>query len=204
METGRRQLLLFAVLCEGGMAINGLALGYWLEIPVFAAVVPDLMTLALGILSALPLTAIFLTLYHFPVGPFAEIRRLCDSLIGPLFRDSTSADLALISVLAGLGEEILFRGVMQVGLSGWLGSTSGLLLASLAFGLLHAITPGYVVLATSFGIYLGWLYQATGSLVPPIVGHALYDFLVLWYLHRATPSTPYPLPEMLKDPEDLP
>ena len=60
-----------------------------------------------------------------------------------------------------------------------------LLLASLLFGLAHAITRTYVVLATVFGIYLGWLWTASGNLLVPIVAHALYDFVALSALVRA-------------------
>jgi membrane protease YdiL (CAAX protease family) len=34
------------------------------------------------------------------------------------------------------------------------------------------------------GLYFGWLLIASGSLWPPIVAHALYDFVALCYLLR--------------------
>ena len=77
--------------------------------------------------------------------------------------ECTVADLALISLLAGLGEELLFRGLIQDGLVGWLGPWPALVLTSVLFGLMHPITPGYAVLATLAGAYLGWVYLATGE-----------------------------------------
>ena len=48
----------------------------------------------------------------------------------------------------------------------------------------HWSTPLYFLLATITGIYLGWLYWATGSLVAPVLAHALYDFIALVVIVR--------------------
>ena len=50
---------------------------------------------------------------------------------------------------------------------------------AILFGLLHAVNAAYAVLATLMGLYLGWLWMATGNLAVPIVAHAVYDFLAL-------------------------
>jgi membrane protease YdiL (CAAX protease family) len=52
------------------------------------------------------------------------------------------------------------------------------------FGLLHAVNAAYAVLAALMGLYLGWLWTATGNLAVPIVAHAVYDFLALEYILR--------------------
>jgi membrane protease YdiL (CAAX protease family) len=74
---------------------------------------------------------------------------------------------------------MLFRGFLQAWLETMLGSLGGLLVASFLFGAAHPITAGYVVIATLMGGYLGWLWQASGNLLVPIVTHALYDLVVL-------------------------
>src|SRR5205085_12118606 len=102
-----------------------------------------------------------------------------------LFQRGTLLDLAAISVLAGFGEEMLFRGVLQDLLSRWLGPWPALAFASVLFGLLHLITPTYAVLAALMGAYLGWLYARTGNLLVPIMTHTLYDFFALSYIVRS-------------------
>ena len=52
------------------------------------------------------------------------------------------------------------------------------------FGLVHAITPTYFVLASLAGAYLGGVYALTGDIAAPIVAHAVYDFVVLLVLVR--------------------
>jgi uncharacterized protein len=126
---------------------------------------------------------------------FVWVGRLLDKVhqvLDLLFRGNrTQWAIIAVSLLAGFGEELLFRGVIQAGLEQLTGAAAGLLLASLIFGLLHAITPAYFLLATIMGLYLGLLYQQTGNLLIPCLVHALYDWAAItWYLRgRTTVST---------------
>jgi hypothetical protein len=96
--------------------------------------------------------------------------------------------LALISVLAGFGEEMLFRGLLQSLFTQWLGFWFGVLIANLFFGLAHLITPAYAVIATLMGVYLGCLWVGSDNLLTPIVAHAVYDFLALVYVVKLRAS----------------
>ena len=91
-------------------------------------------------------------------------------------------DLALISALAGLGEELLFRGVLQTVLAGAVGLGLAVALTSIVFGLAHFISFTYAAYATVVGVYLGVLLIVFGNLLVPVVAHAAYDFLALVYL----------------------
>ena len=90
-------------------------------------------------------------------------------------------------MLAGLGEELLFRGVIQ----SWLVSETnlwlGLAVTSILFGLAHFISRTYAVYAAVVGAYLGWLFIAFDNLLVPILTHAAYDFFALVYLVRLRP-----------------
>jgi membrane protease YdiL (CAAX protease family) len=111
---------------------------------------------------------------------------LIEIQLAPHLRQCSLWELALISLAAGVGEELLFRGVMQTALARWSGSTAvGVGLASLAFGAVHAVSLTYLVLAGLIGVYLGWLFLATDNLAPPILAHAIYDFAALVYLLRS-------------------
>ena len=46
---------------------------------------------------------------------------------------------AAVTLATGIGEEVLFRGLIQEGLSGVLGGVGGLIAASLVFGLSHKV-----------------------------------------------------------------
>ena len=87
----------------------------------------------------------------------------------------------MIAALAGIGEETLFRGVIQAAVAQHVGGPRGvwlgLLVAAVLFGLLHPVTPMYAVLAGAIGLYLGWLWLVGGNLLLPIVTHGVYDFV---------------------------
>lgn len=171
-----------AILFEGGLAILGWVLGWWLELPALGGATLSLTAIGLGIAACLPMVLAFVLILGSQLPPFRKIRALCDEIIRPMFASCTVLDLALISLLAGLGEEMLFRAILQAWTANRVGVWGGLLIASFVFGMLHAITPAYVVIATSFGLYLGWLWILTDNLLVSIITHAVYDFVVLVYL----------------------
>ena len=89
----------------------------------------------------------------------------------------------LVSISAGICEELIFRGFLlrylqwaPWGLSlGW-----SLLISSALFGLAHAGQGLKGMLGTALiGLILGWLYLASGSLLIPIIVHALIDLRAL-------------------------
>jgi uncharacterized protein len=90
-----------------------------------------------------------------------------------------------IFVLVALPEELLFRGVIQNGITRALGSrnapTAGLLLASVVFGAAHLNNPPnvvqYAVLATLAGVAYGWVYVKTGSVVASALVHTAVDWV---------------------------
>jgi membrane protease YdiL (CAAX protease family) len=187
-------LLALAVLVEGGMALVAIGLGWLLGQPPTQYVRGSVSAWGWGLVGSLPLVAVMLLIVHVPRGPFARLNRVVSEVIVPLFESSSTLDFALISLLAGIGEELLFRGVIQARLSDGLSPAAGLVLASLLFGLAHTITIGYAVLATTFGLYLGALWLWSDDLMVAIVAHAVYDFVALVYLvqrHKRTTSTPH-------------
>ena len=116
-----------------------------------------------------------------------SVRRLVALVVeqlGPLLARRSPLELVLLAALAGVAEEILFRGVLQAGLARVLPETWALVVASAAFGLAHFITPTYAVLAGLAGLYLGGLFLLQGNLTAPIVAHAVYDIVALNYVVR--------------------
>jgi membrane protease YdiL (CAAX protease family) len=157
----------------------------------------DPHSILLGVFAVLPLLGLLVACERVPWRPVREVRRVLDDLIVPMFKNCTWVELAAISLLAGLGEELLFRGVLQAAMAEWtgdflphspaaamVGDWIALLGVAVLFGLLHAVSAAYAVLATLMGLFLGWLWLATGNLAVPIVAHAVYDFLALLYILR--------------------
>lgn len=101
-----------------------------------------------------------------------------------------------LSLAAGVGEELLFRGWLQ----GWIedlfqdwgvtGSYMAIAIAAVFFGLAHPLSKGYIVLATLLGFVLGLSFYWSRNLFVPIIAHAAYDtFLMLHFkIQEAQPK----------------
>jgi membrane protease YdiL (CAAX protease family) len=138
----------------------------------------------IGALATLPFLLLFHLTWRSPAPMLRKIREELERMLPQLFADASTTGLAVVSLAAGVGEEVLFRGFLQAWFEARLGAIGGLLAASVLFGAAHPITAGYVVIAAFMGAYLGGLWQWTGNLLAPIVTHALYDLTVLWILLR--------------------
>jgi membrane protease YdiL (CAAX protease family) len=145
------------------------------------------LTFALGPKELLRLAAIgglgaglLLVLSYFFEDWFPSFRRL-KALIMRYLGPCTVPMTLYLSLITAVGEELLFRGAMQ--------PFCGLLLTSILFGLLHMGKDGPVsawsVWATVAGLLLGWMYDETGSLWPPIFAHFGVNTVSILGLRRA-------------------
>jgi membrane protease YdiL (CAAX protease family) len=120
---------------------------------------------------------------------FAELKKLFQEQLVPQLRVIPVWGLAVMAVGAGVGEEALFRGVLQTWLQTWLtaalplasadqAAAAGVAAASLVFGALHALNPAYFFFATAAGVVFGVEYLVAG-LPAAAATHAVYDFAAL-------------------------
>lgn len=172
---------------EGSLLLLALALSLPFGLTPWQDLTWNWRVLGQGVLATVPMVILFVGLLHLPYRWLQELTQITRRLLLPMFRTTGVWGIAILSLIAGVGEELLFRGVLQVGLAGWLGDAGALVVASVLFGVAHFITPAYFLLATVMGGYLGGLYFSTGNLLLPIVVHALYDFLALGYYYVREP-----------------
>ncbi len=92
------------------------------------------------------------------------------------------ASVALVPII--LGEELVWRGVVQTSLVERLGAWRGIPLAAVVYALVHAPLGSPVLVAVAFFCGLAWgiMRAMTASLVPTLVAHLLWDVLVLLWL----------------------
>lgn len=102
----------------------------------------------------------------------------------------------LLSVSAGVCEELIYRGFLLEFLRGRLdggpplGLTAGLLLSSIAFGTAHLYQGAAGIIQTTVvGMLLGTLAILTGSLLLPVICHVLLDAQILW-MYRPADDAP--------------
>jgi|SRR5689334_1633368 len=103
-------------------------------------------------------------------GSMAIVRHVLEGVVGPeLF-----AAVVVFGLIAGVAEELFFRGYMQTRLSQAWGATRGVLVTAACFGALHVDVSGvHMALAFVMGLYLGFVVERTGSVLPAIVCHVV-------------------------------
>jgi membrane protease YdiL (CAAX protease family) len=143
--------------------------------------------IAFGLIGTAPLFLMFLALEKVQGESVVNIRKLLLNTLGPGLHRYHWTDLLILAAIAGVSEELLFRGVIQPWIETSWGISAGLILSNIVFGLVHAVTPLYAVLAALVGIYLGLSldYGGERNLLTPIIIHGFYDFLAFVALMRA-------------------
>lgn len=181
----RVRLVPLAVAFYAAMALTGLAWrlwsdhqGPWLAGP--GSPVPGAAMLLwhafLGLLAGAGLVLVSRLWTRYTRTGRSVARHLTE-ILGPL----SGAEVAVLALASGLGEEVFFRGALQ--------PRVGLVIASLIFGLAHLVPrrdlapwAGFAALA---GVSLGALFAHTGNLLAPVVAHALINGVNLRWLARS-------------------
>ena len=179
-----QRILIIALLTQGGLV----ALSWWcsrlLDLPPRWG--DPIRDGSIGIVVALGLAvANYLLLTRAP-GTWVVngVRSAYRETIVPLFGGLHPAGAIVIGAAAGLGEEWLFRGILQ--------PLVGLIASSVVFGVAHVggrRMLAFGAWATGMGLVMGGLAIATGGLIAPIVAHGLYDMLALEYIRRGAQRT---------------
>lgn len=96
-----------------------------------------------------------------------------------------AAMVAVSLLVVGPAEELLLRGVVQGGLRRSFGAAPAILIAALAFGVLHGNIEGTVVEQVAYmsvtvilGSILGVLYERTDNVLVPGFAHGLYNAII--------------------------
>jgi hypothetical protein len=174
-----QRILVLALITQGGL----IALAWWsarvLALPLEWGVPARDAVVGLAAAFVLALGNYLLLTRAPPNWVVNGVRAVYRETIVPLFGGLRPLDVILIGAAAGVGEEWLFRGVLQ--------PLVGLAAASVLFGLAHVggrrMLP-FGVWAMGMGLVMGGLAILTGGLTAPVVAHAVYDMLALEYIRR--------------------
>ena len=151
-----------------GSLKRGLFLG--LGIPVLAMIVDNIAVL------------IYAIAFIFFFGEPTTITELP----GGTSWDSSPVALILtfisICILTPISEELLFWGYILDSLNRLHGKWPAIIISSIIFGMVH-FDPFTMGMATIGGVIYGWIRMRTGSLVPVIVAHAMWNTMALMFTY---------------------
>jgi membrane protease YdiL (CAAX protease family) len=174
-----RRVLALALLTQGLLIATAWAVSRLLHMPPHWG--EPARDVIIGLLGAALLALVnYLLLVHGPSNWLVGgVRTVYHEVLVPLFSRFDLPSVIAVGAVAGIGEEWLFRGVVQP-LVGWIA-------ASLVFGFAHvggrSMLP-FGVWASGMGLALGALAHLTGGLTAPMVAHGVYDMLALAYIRR--------------------
>ena len=184
------EIFVAAVVFELALGVLALVLGWTLG-PDAREMIPKLdgesigsaiWGIGLGCAAAIPIYVFIEIVRRIPCEPVRALERLSEENVFKTLLKLNYLELILISICAGVGEELLFRGWLMYflatvaeGESSAFSLWAALVASSIAFGLVHPITKLYVILAAVMGVYFGVLLIYTENLLVPIAAHAAYD-----------------------------
>lgn len=112
------------------------------------------------------------------------IQRVLESDMGLAF------NLAMLALVPGICEEVLFRGYAQRQFERSGSATFGIVLSGVLFGLYH-LRPSQLLPLTFLGLYLAYLTWRTGSLIPAMVVHFAHNGLAVFAANFIRTSDEY-------------
>ncbi len=186
----RIQFLNMGAVVEGGVILLALFLAWVLGVDWNSFILWNWAGAAWSMGGLLPMLILFFVLHRFPIGSMLKVKRFLIDVLGPSLSSCRWYELLLLALLAGFSEELLFRGVLQPWLERIGGETAGysvgIIGTNILFGLVHAVTTTYAIMAALLGSYLSYLFDASGerNLTIPIILHALYDFIAFLVIRK--------------------
>lgn len=183
LSVSRNDVMVLSLVMEGGMGALAILVGWLVGVPFFQTIhlaPPQWSSIIWGTLFALLGAALALGIQRLPFEFAGRLREKVEEIANDLLGQCNVPDLIGLSLLAGVGEELLFRGLIQQGLSMVVESQVLVIgLVAVLFGLLHSLSVSYIIAAAIASVGLSLLFVFTNDLVSVMVCHAVYDLILL-------------------------
>jgi membrane protease YdiL (CAAX protease family) len=194
------QFLTTATVFQGSVLVAAFIAGWLTGVSPTGLLDWSLADFLTGVLATGPMLILLAACVLTPVNGLQDIRKFLRDFLGPFLSRCHWYELLLLALLAGVCEEIAFRGFLYVWIREW-NPFLAIFATNFLFGLAHSVTPLYAMLAGFIGLYLTALLEAdaTPNLLIPITAHALYDLVAFAVVIRDYQRHP-PIDESQNDP----
>lgn len=186
----RTEFLNLAGAFQAGLVVVSMGLAWLFQVNPWDYFAWDGQAWLASFLATLPMCGLAVVCFCSSWSVLRELRDLWVVSLGPALEQCRWWDLLLLSLLVGITEELLFRGIVQMALARW-SLVGALIITNTLFGLLHAVTLSYFVLATLLGWYMSFvmLVVEPPNLLIPMAAHAGYDFCSFLLLRKHSQHT---------------
>lgn len=112
------------------------------------------------------------------------VKSSAEAIIGQKTPLGIGMALLVIAVIPAIGEELLFRGVLQKLFQAWSGKHAGIVITAILFSAIHLEFSGLLP-RIFLGLFLGYLFYWTNNLWFPIIVHFLNNafIVVAWQFY---------------------
>jgi membrane protease YdiL (CAAX protease family) len=172
------QFLMSAGIFEGAILFVAFVGGWVTGVSPTAKLTWSLRDFGLGVLATGPMLILLVLCLLSRSRGIVQVREFVRDTVGPFLSECHWYDIVLLALLAGVCEEAFFRGFLYLWIQEW-NPVLAVMITNLLFGLAHAATAVYALLAAFLGLYLTALIAAdpTPNLLIPITAHSLYDLI---------------------------
>jgi uncharacterized protein len=168
------------------LTAGALVLAWLTDVDLAPLLAVDLWSVGLGVAAVVPMSVVFF------IAP--DLKDQVVDLLGPALAECRLLELLLLAAMAGVSEELLFRGALEGWLRGYHVSLA-VVVTNLLFGAMHPMSVVYFLFAAVLGAYLSWLATLgpQRNLTAPIVAHTVYDFVGFLLVARDYKNTRRPV-----------
>ena len=172
------QFLTSAGIFEGAVLLVAFVGGWLTGVNPTAKLFWSLRDLGLGVIATGPMLVLLMLCLLSRARGLVQVREFVRDTVGPFLSECRWYDIVLLALLAGVCEEAFFRGFLFLWIQEW-NPVLAVMVTNLLFGLAHAATAVYAMLAAFLGLYLTALIATdpTPNLLIPITAHSLYDLI---------------------------
>jgi len=122
------------------------------------------------------------------IGTFIEFPEELEQVLTDTLKATSMVDWILILfagvILAGITEEMLFRGMLQKALERRFEINQAVFLSAFIFALIHA-APWWLIQILILGVVLGFMAWRSGSIIPGIILHCINNTFAIIFLNIA-------------------
>jgi len=105
-------------------------------------------------------------------------QRIQKEMLGYRSVSGVALSLLVVTVIPAVGEELLFRGVLQRIMQSWAGRHLGIAITAIIFSAIHVEFSGLLP-RIFLGLFLGYIFYWTGNLFFPVMVHFLNNAFIV-------------------------